>query len=86
MTKAQQSPLNLRGLVDAAGAALNSIKLNGISTRRHHGRPLRVKRRKRGSEQIAALANMFFPLAKAPIMSWANSNHGNDGKSAVFGC
>ena len=31
------------------------------------GRSLRVKRRKRGSEQIAALANTFFPLAQAPI-------------------
>jgi hypothetical protein len=63
-----QAPANLRGLMEAAGAALNSIKLNCISTRRHRGRPLRVKRRKRGSEQIAALANMFFPLAKAPII------------------
>ncbi len=66
MSKTQE-PANLRGLVNAASAALNSIKLNGISTRRHRGRPLRVKRRKIGSEQIAALANMFFPLAKAPI-------------------
>jgi len=60
-------PLNLRGLVDAASSALNSIKLNGISSGHHRGRTLRVKRRKHGSEQIAALANTFFPLAQAPI-------------------
>jgi len=58
---------NLRHLVRAAGAAIDSIKLNGVSTGRHRGHPLRVKRRRRGSERIAGLANLFFPMAEAHV-------------------
>lgn len=58
---------NLRVLVKAAGAAVDSIKLNGVSNGRHRGHPFRIKRRRRGSEHIAGLANIFFPLAAAPI-------------------
>src|SRR5437867_13163805 len=62
----------LQKLVDAAGAAVDSIKLNGVSRGQRGGRPLRVKRRRKGSEQIAGLANVFFQLADAPISVLAN--------------
>src|SRR5262249_48607896 len=38
----------------------------------HRGHTLQVKRRRRGSEAIAGLANLFFPLADAHISVWAN--------------
>src|ERR1051326_2176783 len=67
MTEKSNIPLNLRALVKAAGDAIDSIKLNGISAGRHRGRPLRVKSRRTGSEEIAGLANLFFRGAKAHI-------------------
>src|SRR5690242_15805586 len=61
------SPFNLREMVKAASAAIDSIKLNKMSGGRYRGRRLRVKRRRESSEYIASVANMFFPLANAPI-------------------
>src|SRR5438128_10002244 len=72
MRSRMKIPLELRTLVEAAGAAIDSIKINGVSAARHRGRPLRVKQRRRGSEAIAGLANLFFPLANAHISVWAN--------------
>lgn len=73
MSKTLEIPLGLKGLVDAAAAAIDSIKVNGVSTEHRRGRPLRVKRRRLGSEQITAVANVFFRLAKAPIRVWSNA-------------
>src|SRR5436853_5472186 len=39
------------------------------------GRPQRVKRRRIGSEHIAGLANLFFPLADAPVRVCADPKH-----------
>jgi hypothetical protein len=60
-------PAGIQALVDAAVAAINSVKLNSISVGRHRGRPVRIKTRLTGSESIAGLANMFFEMCGAHI-------------------
>jgi hypothetical protein len=61
------APSGFQALVDAASAAINSIKINGVSVGQHRGRPVRIKTRLTGSESIAGLANMFFEMCGAHI-------------------
>lgn len=70
--------LKLNELVEAAGAAIDSINLNDVSAGRYRGRRLRVKRRKKGSEYIAGVANLFFPLADAGLSVWADPKEWQD--------
>lgn len=59
--------LNLRALGEAAGVAIESIKINAVTTEWRDGRPLVVKQRRAVSEPVAAVANVFFHLARGPI-------------------
>ena len=61
------APSGFQALVDAAGAAINSIKINGVSAGQHRGHPVRIKTRLQGSESIAGLANLFFKMCGAHI-------------------
>ena len=61
------APSGFQALVDAAGAAINSIKINGVSAGQHRGHPVRIKTRLQGSESIAGLANLFFKMCDAHI-------------------
>lgn len=72
MARTMELPIGLKELVEAAASAIDSIKVNGVSTEHRRGRPLRVKRRRLGSEQITTVANIFFRLAKAPIRVWSD--------------
>ncbi len=71
MTTANHSELldtlRLRRLLDAASDAVDSIKINDIYVSRDGDRPIRVKRRRKNSEKIAAIGNAFFWLANARI-------------------
>jgi len=61
-------------LVDAAKAIADSLKINSISERSRCRRPVIVKSRNLGSEQIADLANLYFRMADIPIRFWSKVN------------
>jgi hypothetical protein len=52
---------------DFAAAAVNFLKMNSVAEKFRHGKPVVVKTRNPGSEQIADSANLFFRLAGIPI-------------------
>lgn len=54
-----------------AGPAIDSIKINAISSETRGGRVVWVKRRRRFSGQIIRCANLFFRLAQNPVMVWS---------------
>jgi len=70
----------LRDLTRAVQTALNYIKINSITLEMREGRPMWVKRRRPGSELIAAAANLFFHLARRP-----DSRVGRSKKVAALG-
>jgi hypothetical protein len=63
----------LRELAKAANRAINCIKINSITFESRQGKCLWVKRRRRGSELIAAQANLFFRLAQGRVRVWGDS-------------
>lgn len=65
--KSEQPMPGLLKLIQAAGDAINSIKLNGVTSQRYEGRLMWMKRRLDRSETIAGLANIFFGMANAHI-------------------
>jgi len=62
----------LEGLAQAAGVAIDSIKINSVTRQTCGTHTLWLKRRKPTSELIAASANLFFRLACARIHVWVN--------------
>jgi hypothetical protein len=52
---------------DFAAAAVDFLKMNSVAEKFRHGKPVVVKTRNPGSEQIADSANLFFRLAGIPI-------------------
>jgi hypothetical protein len=52
---------------DFATAAVDFLKMNTVAEKFRHGKPVVVKTRNPGSEQIADSANLFFRLAGIPI-------------------
>ena len=52
---------------DFAAAAVDFLKMNSVAHKSRHGKPVVVKTRNPGSEQIADSANLFFRLAGIPI-------------------
>lgn len=65
--------LHLRSLGKLAGEAIESIRINSLTVERRDGRPLFVKRRRVAAKPIAALANLFFPLAGNLISVWVDN-------------
>jgi len=56
-----------------AAAAVDFLKINSVSEKFRHGRPVVVKRRNGNSEKIAESANLYFRLANIPIRFWSNA-------------
>src|SRR5712692_3292954 len=56
-----------------AAAAVDFLKINSVSEKFRHGRPVVVKRRNGNSEKIAESANSYFRLANIPIRFWSNA-------------
>lgn len=52
---------------DFAAAAVDFMKMNSVAEKFRQGKPVVVKTRNPGSEQIADSANLFFRLAGVPI-------------------
>jgi hypothetical protein len=52
---------------DFAAAAVDFLKMKSVEEKFRHGKPVVVKSRNPGSEQIADSANLFFRLAGVPI-------------------
>jgi hypothetical protein len=65
--------LGLHRLAATASTAIDSIKINSITREVRRGRPMWVKRRRRGSELVAATANLFFWPGRSPIRVWINT-------------
>ena len=65
--------LHLRSLGKLAGGAIESIRINSLSVEPRNGRTVIVKRRRAAAKPIAALANLFFPLAGNLISVWVDS-------------
>lgn len=63
---------HLRSLGKLAGDAIESIRINSLSVEPRNGRPFFVKRRRAAAKPIAALANLFFPLAGNLISVWVD--------------
>jgi hypothetical protein len=59
-------------LSEAANRAINCIKINSITFESRQGKRLWVKRRRWGSELIAAQANLFFRLAQGRVQVWVS--------------
>lgn len=57
-------------LFQAAGAAIDAIRINAISAEMRDGRAVWVKRRRRGSTGVIRLANWFFQKARNPVRIW----------------
>jgi len=57
-------------LLTAAASAIDLIRINTISNEMRDGRAVWVKRRRRGSQQIARCANLFFRWAGNPVYVW----------------
>jgi hypothetical protein len=62
----------LRELSEASNRAINRIKINSITCEIRDGKPIWVKRRRRGSELIAGQANLFFRLAQGHVHVWVD--------------
>jgi hypothetical protein len=62
----------LRELSKAANRAINCIKINSITFESRQGKRMWVKRRRWGSELIAAQANLFFRLAQGSVRVWVD--------------
>src|SRR4051812_35301791 len=58
-------------LVNAAAAAVDSLKINSLGEKTRRGRRVIVKRRNVHGEQMADLANLYFYLAGIPIRFWS---------------
>jgi len=58
---------------DFAAAAVDFLKINSVSEKFRHGRPVVVNRRNGNSEKIAEPANLYFGLADIPIRFWSNA-------------
>ena len=56
-----------RAFRDFAAAAVDFLKMNSVTEKFRHGKPVVVKTRNPSSEQIADSANLFFRLASIPI-------------------
>src|SRR2546428_2580417 len=56
-----------RAFRDFAAAAVDFLKMNSVTEKFRHGKPVVVKTRSPSSEQIADSANLFFRLASIPI-------------------
>src|SRR5206468_7245136 len=65
--------LGLHRLAATASTAIDSIKINSNTRQMRRGRPTWVKRRRTGSELVAATANLFFWLGGSPIRVWINT-------------
>jgi hypothetical protein len=62
----------LRELSKAANRAINCIKINSVTLESRQGKWVWVKRRRWGSELIAAQANLFFRLAQGRVHVWVD--------------
>lgn len=65
--------LHLRSLGTLAGGAIESIRMNSLTVEPRGGRLFFVKRRRAAAKPIAALANLFFPLAGNLISVWVDN-------------
>jgi hypothetical protein len=59
--------------LNAAARFVDSLKINSVSEKVRHGRPLLIKRRVAYSEPFAELANVYFRMAGIPIHFWAKT-------------
>jgi hypothetical protein len=60
-----------KALANAAATFVDSLKINSVSEKVRHGRPVVIKRRNGYGEQLADLANLYFRMAGIPIRFWA---------------
>lgn len=71
-------------LREAIGVAIDSIKINSVTRQICGARTIWIKRRKPASELIAASANLFFRLARAPIHVWVDPQKWQSWEIACF--
>ena len=57
-------------LLTIAGSAIDAIRINATCDQVREGRPVLLKRRRRGSGFVVKCANYFFKLAQQPVFVW----------------
>lgn len=62
-------------LFNASGSLIDAIRINAISDEVREGRSVWVKRRRRGSREIIRIANLFFRLARNPVLVCGRIEH-----------
>jgi hypothetical protein len=62
---------------------VGSLKINSISEKTRRGRRVVIKQRNGHSEQLADLANLYFPMSNIPIRFWSKIE---DRKRWEVGC
>jgi hypothetical protein len=72
MTSTLIETITPKAFREFAAAAVDFLKINSVSEKFRHGRPVVVKRRNGNSEKIAESANLYFRLADIPIRFWSD--------------